>query len=68
MKKEVKKVYKNLEKNIKKAEEKLQKLCKKYAETGENELLIDINYYSEILIEDTTDMMLIEMCCEESDE
>lgn len=68
MRKEVKKIYKNLDKNIKKAEEKLQKLCKKYAETGENGLLIDINYYSEILIEDTTDKMLIEVCCGEDDE
>lgn len=60
--KDARKVYKKLTKDNEKNKKKLLKLCKKYVETEDDNLLIDIEYYSDLMIDDIGDLLLIEMC------
>lgn len=60
--KDARKVYKKLTKENEKNKKKLLKLCKKYVETEDDNLLIDIEYYSDLMIDDIGDLLLIEMC------
>ena len=56
------KVHKKLTKENEKNKKKLLKLCKKYVETEDDNLLFDIEYYSDLMIDDIGDLLLIEMC------
>lgn len=52
-------IYKTLKKDIKKNKKKLLKLCKKYTETEDDNLLIDIEFYSNQLVDDLQDKTLL---------
>ena len=56
------KVHKKLTKESEKNKKKLLKLCEKYIETEDDDLLFDIEYYSDLMIDDIADLNLIEMC------
>lgn len=56
------KVHKKLTKENEKNKKKLLKLCEKYIETEDDDLLFDIEYYSDLMIDDIADLNLIEMC------
>lgn len=53
------KIYSRLNKDTKKNKKKLLNLCKKYVETEDDDLLIDIEYYADTIFDDIQDMMLI---------
>lgn len=59
MNKDSYKIYKRLEKDINKNKPKLVKLCKEYAETQNDDLLIDIDYYGELVYQDKQDLLLL---------
>lgn len=52
-------IYKTLKKDLNKNKPKLVKLCKEYAETQNNDLLIDIDYYQELVYQDSQDLLLL---------
>lgn len=59
MNKDSYKIYKRLEKDINKNKPKLVELCKEYAETQNDDLLIDIDYYGELVYQDKQDLLLL---------
>lgn len=59
MNKETKQIYRKLEKDLKKNRAKLLKLCKKYVTTQDDVLTIDIEYYSELIYQDSQSLNLI---------
>ena len=60
-----KKIQKKLIKDTNKNNKKLLKLCQKYIDTEDYNLLLDIEYYSDLMIDDLGDLLLLEVCSED---
>ena len=60
-----KKIQKKLIKDTNKNNKKLLKLCQEYIDTEDYSLLFDIEYYSDLMIDDIGDLFLLDVCSED---
>jgi len=63
--KSARKIQKKLIKETNKNNKKLLRLCQKYIDTEDYSLLFDIEYYSDQMIDDLGDLILLGVCSED---